>query len=484
VIVLAIAAAAAAQTESSASPGASHLLKLAVPRDGQVYLGMFIRPGHTDGDCSLPYQCGQRWGDTRPFGERVQDTITHELGGKKLAFLRVWAGWEWIDGATRRTIGFSEWSGDIAEAQRVTGPASAVFLDWTITTTTKENGGLTVKDIAAGKADAYIEQYAREVKSYRKPLLIRLFGGELNGSWWWGQSPLANPSLTTRDFVNAWRRVVDIFRRIGALNASWAWNVNAVPSTPVPWIDSNIAAYWPGDDYVDWAGGDIYDVQPAHDLDSAYSFAIAHGKPFFLAEWGVRLGGGFLTPPQQNTWLNEMFDYIETHPAIKAISYFNYNGQPENGFPFDPAKRVCLYDGRVCYQCDTNDYDHRLLADSGAGWRQTFSHRVASPRYVSDTVSEPVDPIPIAPAVTSLTVTVKGTTAITRWRGNRATTNYDVTLRRPPAALAWKAQARGVRSTSWIVRGKKGQRYQVRIRACGEDRTCGPWTASRTFTLR
>src|SRR5438093_7412904 len=66
--------------------------------------------------------------------------------------------------------------------------------------------------------------------------------------WWWAVSPLANPRLTTEDFVQAWRRVVDIFRAVGATNVSWAWVVNSYPADPSlqPGIDANIGAYYPG----------------------------------------------------------------------------------------------------------------------------------------------------------------------------------------------------------------------------------------------
>jgi hypothetical protein len=109
----------------------------------------------------------------------------------------------------------------------------------------------------------------------------------------------------------------------------------------VSWVDSDLAAYWPGDSHVDWAGADLYDVGPPSWLDGPYAFAAAHGKPFFLAEWGVRHG------------------------------------------EIDPSRLTCRPDGRSCYQANANDFDHRLLADSDARFCATFAGRTASPRYVS-----------------------------------------------------------------------------------------------------
>ena len=79
---------------------------------------------------------------------------------------------------------------------------------------------------------------------------------------------------------------MDIFRQEGAANASFAWVPNAIPAANRPgWIDPDLSAYYPGDEYVDWAGADIYDFEPVSDLNSVYGFAVTHEKPFFLAEW-------------------------------------------------------------------------------------------------------------------------------------------------------------------------------------------------------
>jgi len=50
---------------------------------------------------------------------------------------------------------------------------------------TAVNDGLTVREIRRGAADRYIRSYARDVREYGKPVLITLFNGEFNGSWWW-----------------------------------------------------------------------------------------------------------------------------------------------------------------------------------------------------------------------------------------------------------------------------------------------------------
>jgi hypothetical protein len=369
----------------------------------------------------------------------------------------------------------------VRKVESIVGDKGFVALDWTLTSTSPTNGGITTKDVAAGSLDEYIRQYAQEVKAYGRPVLIRLFGGEFNGSWWHGVSPRANPSLTTGDFVAAWRRVVDIFRSAGAANAAWAWVPNALPPESVSWIDPDIGSYYPGDDYVDWAGADTYDVGPPSWLDRPYAFAVEHGKPFFLAEWGVRHDGSTLTPAQQRDWIEAMFDYVEAHPAIKAINYFNYNNRVGGRVPIDPARTVTLYGGSVNYQANVNDHDHRLLADSGAGFRTTFAKRIAAPRFVSaaSTAGDAAQPKVVA-VVTA--VTVRGRVATVRWRGGAGAESFDIAVRRGTGA--WKLLGSRLSSTSYRLRGVPRTTAYVRVRARDTSGAPGPWSPARSVRFR
>jgi hypothetical protein len=449
---------------------ATSVARLNPPSDGQSYFGFTFRLWDTQDPA---------WGDIRPFSERIDDSIRTELGSKRPTLLTVWAGWqEASDHPGMPLVPFSARMADVRKVESVVGPTGFVALDWTLTSTTATNGGITTKDVASGALDEYIRRYAQEVKAYGRPVLIRLFGGEFNGSWWYGVSPRANPNLTSADFVAAWRRVVGIFHEVGAANASWSWVPNAHPPESVPWVDPDIGAYYPGDDYVDWAGGDAYDVGPASWLDGPYAFAVAHGKPFFLAEWGVRHDGSILSPSQQRDWLEAMFDYIESRPAIKAVSYFNYNNRVGGSVPIDPARTVFLYDGKVNYQANVNDLDHRLLADSGAGFRTAFARRIASQRYVSAATMTTTAAPQTATAVI-VSVHVRGRVATIGWRGNSVAHSYDVSVRRAPAA--WRTVASRLDSNSYRLRGKPGTKVQIRVRGRDASGNAGPWSSARTI---
>ena len=464
------------ESAASSSSASGALTRLLPPPDGQCYFGFTFRL-HDATDPAV--------GDTRPFHERIQDSITNELRGKTPTFLTVWADWQASDQPGQPLVPFSTWDTDIATARNVTGPDSLLYLDWTLTNPGADRAdynGITTKDIAAGVADDYIRQYAAAIKDYAGPVLIRLFGGEFNGSWWYSQSPFANHNLAATDFVNAWRRVVDIFRQTGALNASFAWIPNAVPAANRPgWIDPNIGAYYPGDDYVDWGGADMYDFEPVSDLNSVYDFAVAHGKPFFLAEWGVRHSASALSPTEQRDWIESMFGFFTAHDDVKAINYFNYNNR--SGGPVDPTRTVYLDGGEVNYQANTNDNDSRLLADSGAGFRSTYANGISQSRFTSSVLTQTINvQKPATATATIVSVTVRGQTATMRWAGTGGAATFDLAVRRIPGS--WTLVRARYTGHTYTLRGKHNQRFAIRVRGRNRSGTSGPWSTPRTLTLR
>lgn len=188
----------------------------------------------------------------------------------------------------------------------------------------------TVKDIAAGLYDSYITTIATQCKTFAYPLIIR-FGTEMNinegneywnGAWSYGRNPA--------DFIAAWKRVVDIFRLEGASNAIFVWNPNCGDIGPHHWTE-----YYPGDDYVDWVGIDLYQYQPDSDpntlMAGIYDDYYAR-KPIMIAEWGANWEGQNYSDSDRAAFINMFFDAIESRPKIKLICYW-YTGD----FKFDSS---------------------------------------------------------------------------------------------------------------------------------------------------
>lgn len=78
-------------------------------------------------------------------------------------------------------------------------------------------------------------------------------------------------------------------------------------------------------------------------------------------------------------------------------------------------------------------------------------------------------------------ITVRGTTALIRWRGSANATTYDVGLRR--VAGVWKTVRSQFQGTAYTVRGKRDARYAVRVRARNHAGSAGLWSRSRIFVL-
>ena len=60
-----------------------------------------------------------------------------------------------------------------------------------------------------------------------------------------------------RDFVAAWDHIRAIFAAVGVKNAAWVWCPTANGFNP----DGRAAAFYPGDNKVDWICADAY---PSH----------------------------------------------------------------------------------------------------------------------------------------------------------------------------------------------------------------------------
>jgi hypothetical protein len=103
---------------------------------------------------------------------------------------------------------------------------------------------------------------------------------------------------------------------------------------------------YPGDQYVDIVSLDAYDTQWAkitsqtaftnwanwpYGLNAWYQFAVTHGKPFAVSEWGVIAGtsAGGMGEGDNAVYINGMHNWFAAHAAGLAYeSYFNDPNDP------------------------------------------------------------------------------------------------------------------------------------------------------------
>jgi mannan endo-1,4-beta-mannosidase len=119
--------------------------------------------------------------------------------------------------------------------------------------------------IARGSYDSYLRAYADAVAGYQGTVIIG-FGQEMNErlyTWGYGKT---SPAV----FVQAWRRIVDVFRSRSADNVIWIWTIGKSNSTAGPLQD-----WWPGARYVTWVGIDGYYELSGRASLSAFAGTIA-----------------------------------------------------------------------------------------------------------------------------------------------------------------------------------------------------------------
>jgi hypothetical protein len=150
---------------------------------------------------------------------------------------------------------------------------------------------------AAGDFDRYATLLASNlVKTGFGYSVIRL-GAEMNGTWNVGS--LGSTMGEWKQWGQCFAREVQAMRTVPGSHLLFDWDVNA------NYRNIPLAKFYPGDTYVDIIGVDVYDdsgiplppvgsperwaelVSEPEGLDAIKNFAVAHGKPLSIPEWGT-----------------------------------------------------------------------------------------------------------------------------------------------------------------------------------------------------
>lgn len=187
----------------------------------------------------------------------------------------------------------------------------------------------SLRTIASGALDPYIERWAREAVRYGHPLFLRI--GHEPTNPWYGWSP--SHGNTAEDYRAFWAHVHRIFREQGARNVLFVW-------TPYG-LDER--AFYPGDELVDWIGLDVFNFgllsQRALWLDFYSITKLAYdayrdlGPPLLIAEVATSSLGG-----SKSDWVRDMFHSLATKnfPKIRALVLFDHpNTTTNGGIPVD-----------------------------------------------------------------------------------------------------------------------------------------------------
>lgn len=125
-----------------------------------------------------------------------------------------------------------------------------------------EERAVSGTELLAGQWDAYLSAFAQAAKDWGRPLVIR-FGHEMNlRRYHWGGPEAAYGPASPELFQKMHRHVVGLFRQVGADRVKFAFcpNAESIPNTSFDktagW--NTLAAYYPGDEWVDLLGLDGY----------------------------------------------------------------------------------------------------------------------------------------------------------------------------------------------------------------------------------
>ncbi|SCG54430.1 Glycosyl hydrolase family 26 [Micromonospora humi] len=174
--------------------------------------------------------------------------------------------------------------------------------------------GTDTRSTVSGVYDPLIRQRAENVKAFGIPVLLRY-------RWEMDRPNLRASVHSPEDYIAAWKHIRAIFTEVGATNAAWVWCPHADGfANP----ERDAAAYYPGDDQVDWLCADVYPgtewVSFAERMDHFMAFASKHPRPVVIGEFGPTEKG---RPGQRADWLRGVRGYLKEHPQIKAAMYFS-----------------------------------------------------------------------------------------------------------------------------------------------------------------
>jgi hypothetical protein len=185
------------------------------------------------------------------------------------------------------------------------GTGATLMISW---------AGASSQEILSGSVDNEIREHARQVRSLRSPILLRM-------RWEMDRPNLASSVGPPELYHQAWQYVRRVFAQERATNVSWVFC-----PTAEGFAQGRAAAYYPGDDTVDWTCVDVYagsDLRPmAELLEPFLRWASTRPKPIMIGEYGVARAW---PSAKRAAWIGDAARVFRANPQIKAALYFESN---------------------------------------------------------------------------------------------------------------------------------------------------------------
>ncbi len=336
-----------------------------------------------------PYLAAYRWGAANKDGGAGANKVFANWLQRPV----VWAEdfepsdrWDNIEGGDWQLGEWNDWKKEVA-GRRLILSVPLLPGGWDLSGPQAGAGAKQAVSLEAGaKGDynAHFQKLAQNLVRYSLADSVLRLGWEFNGGWYaWRAKD--NPKA----FADYWAQIVRTMRGVkGAEKLRFCWN------PAMGWQQFPSTQAWPGDEFVDIVGLDVYDDSWLKDtypwpkdatpeviearrkkvwdeviwngsygLKSWRDFAQQHKKPFALPEWGVdKRGGGDDHGGLDNpTFIEQMHTFI-TDPGNKVLFHCYFDVQAPDGghqlssgragtettlFPLSSQKFKALFDGQA-----------------------------------------------------------------------------------------------------------------------------------------
>jgi len=152
----------------------------------------------------------------------------------------------------------------------------------------------SLNDIADGKADDQIDKLLHALTAYNRPVFLRLrFGFDIA------------PDM----YVSAWKKFYERIQAKGSMNVALVWESASCE-------ESNIADWYPGDDFVDWVGISYCN---GNSIEAKIQ-AREHFKPMLISAAPQSLSTDW------NEWFAPFFQFVmDNNDVVRAVTYIDDN---------------------------------------------------------------------------------------------------------------------------------------------------------------
>jgi hypothetical protein len=213
----------------------------------------------------------------------------------------------------------------------------------------------SLQKIIAGDFDSDLRAWATAASDFATPILIE-WGTEPNGEWFaWNGKWNGGAGPGPKQYVAAYRHIVDIMRAAGAKNLQWVWHINWYDVPETEW--NEFENYFPGKNYCDWLALSTYGPITPDTSEGTESFAakmeaayprltrLAPEKPIIIAEFGCDLHNRHVNAPD---WAQAALDELFSNrwPALIGFCWWNEGWQNDDHKKHD-TDMIILHDASL-----------------------------------------------------------------------------------------------------------------------------------------